>query len=190
MQRQMLKTFGILIALVLALAAVTHASDGEMTARDIPMIGDMEALPVGTEVAPFELKSTAGEPYSFDPKRPGAHLLVFWSIFCEPCRAEMPLIQSYYDHYKDDGFEVVTVVLDGGDLADNIDGFIKQGKFTFHVLLDEETEDGSLVVAEDYMVPGTPTVYVINSEGKITFATVGRTPEEEFEGAIKAALGK
>lgn len=188
MQRQMVKIFGILIALALSFAVMAQAS--EMTARDIPMIGDMEALPVGTQVAPFELKDVEGNAHAFNPKGSGARLLVFWSIFCEPCRAEMPLIQSFLEKYKTDGFDVITVVLDGGDLADNISGFIKQGKFTFKVLLDEETEDGSLVVAEDYMVPGTPTVYLINSEGKITFATVGRTPDEEFEAAIKNALGK
>ena len=190
MQRRMLQTIGYLVILVLTMAVTGYAADEEMTPLDIPMIGDMEALPIGTEVAQFEVKDLAGEPHTFIPSGPGARLLVFWSIFCEPCRAEMPLIQSLYDKYKADGFDVVTVVLDGDDLADNIAGFIKQGKFNFKVLLDEETEDGSLVVAEDYMVPGTPTVYVIDSAGKVTFANVGLTPEEELEGAIRSALGK
>ena len=81
MQRRMLQTIGCLVILVLAMAVAGHAADDEMTPLDIPMIGDMEALPIGSEVAQFEVKDVAGEPYAFIPSGPGARVLVFWSIF-------------------------------------------------------------------------------------------------------------
>jgi len=180
---------GWIAAVLLAVAVVAHSEEKQMTPLDIPMIGDVEALKPGDAAPPFTLKNTEGTPFDFNPAAGKAHLLVFWSIFCEPCRAEMPLIQSLYDKYTAKGFEVISVALDG-DMAEAIGQFAKQGKYTFTVLLDEEDEEGSLVVAENYMVPGTPTIYIIDRAGKVTYAYVGRASEEELEKAINAALGQ
>lgn len=180
---------GLLTALVMAFATPALAEDTTMTPLDIPMIGDMEALQPGEDAPSFTVKDLEGKDYSFVGASPGAKLMVFWSIFCEPCRAEMPLIQSLYDSHKEQGLEVIAVALDG-DLANNIRQFAKQGKYTFTILLDQESEDGSLVVAEDYVVPGTPTIYIIDKNGKITFSKVGRVGETELEKAIQSALGK
>lgn len=93
------------------------------------------------------------------------------------------------DKYKGKGFEVVGVALDG-DLAENIRQFAKQGKYTFRIVLDQESAEGSLVIAESFMVPGTPTIYLVNKEGKITFSKVGRVGEEELDKAILSAMGQ
>jgi len=101
----------------------------------------------------------------------------------------MPLIQSMYDKYKAKGYDVIAVALEG-NMADNIKQFAKQGKYTFRVVLDQESADGSLVVAENWKVPGTPTIYLVNNEGKITFSRVGRLSEQELDKAITEAMGK
>jgi thiol-disulfide isomerase/thioredoxin len=116
-------------------------------------------------------------------------MLIFWSIFCEPCRAEMPMIQGTFEKYKDQGLEVLAVALDG-DLVENIKQFAKQGGYTFRILLDEEDDEGSLVVAENFMVPGTPTIYVVDTKGKVVFSKVGRVDEVVLHKAIEGALGK
>ncbi len=189
----MRKRFGIIIALVvvgvMTVGQMVWAEDTLMTPLDIPMIGDMEALEVGDTVSAFKLYDTEGDRVEFEPLGEGASVLVFWSIFCEPCRAEMPLIQGMHEKYKDKGLTVIAIALDG-DLGENIRQFAKQGGYTFTILLDEESEDGSLVVAEDYMVPGTPTIYVIDGKAKITYSKVGRVGEAEMERAIENALGK
>lgn len=184
------KLFGVL-AFVTAMAVGINASaaDQTMTPLDIPMISDMETLVIGEDAPPFNVKDLDGVPYAFEPTSPGAKMVLFWSIFCEPCRAEMPLVQSMYEKYKDAGFEVVSVALDG-DLAKNIKEFAKHGGYTFTILLDEESEDGSLVVAEEFMVPGTPTIYLVNEQGKITYTRVGRVGEAELEKEILKAMGK
>jgi peroxiredoxin len=175
-------------ALFAASALSALAQEKNMTPLDIPMIGDMQALKVGDDAPAFQAKDTEGKDYAFSPKGNGC-MLIFWSIFCEPCRAEMPLVQAMYDKYKGKGFEVVGVALDG-DLAENIRQFAKQGKYTFRIVLDQESAEGSLVIAESFMVPGTPTIYLINKEGKITFSKVGRVGEEELDKAILSAMGQ
>lgn len=189
MRIRLVTLFGILAALLAMVAVPAFAEEKTMTPLDIPRIGDMEALNLGDKSPAFEAKDIAGSMYSFDPGAAGGKLLVFWSIFCEPCREEMPLVQAMHQKYKDKGLSVVTVALDG-NLDENIRQFVKQGKFTFKVLLDRESEDGSLVVAEKFMVPGTPTLYLVNPEGKITFSKVGRVGESELDKAIIEALGQ
>lgn len=185
--------FGTMIqiaaALLLAVATSAVAAEKTMTPLDVPKIGDMEALRIGEAAPSFETKDLAGKAFSFDGTGPGVKMLVFWSIFCEPCREEMPLVQSLLQKYKDKGLSVISVALDGG-LDENIRQFVKQGKYTFTVLLDQEAADGSLVVAERYMVPGTPTIYVVDTKGKIVFNKVGRASEQELEKVILSVLGK
>jgi len=188
MRIRLVTLFGILAALLAFVAVPAMAEEKTMTPLDIPRIGDMEAIKSGEPAPAFEAKDLEGKVYSFTPAGPGAKVLVFWSIFCEPCREEMPLVQAMHQKFKDKNLSVVTVALDG-NLDENIRQFVKQGKYTFKVLLDEESKDGSLVVAEKFMVPGTPTLYVVNPKGKVTFSKVGRVGEAELEKAIIEALG-
>jgi len=178
-----------LLAGTMLSAATGFADEKSMTPLDIPMIGDVKALQPGDMAPAFQAKDTSGKLFSFTAAAPNARLLVFWSIFCEPCRAEMPLIQSMYEKYKAQGFDVIAVALDG-DLAENIRQFAKQGKYNFRIVLDQESKEGSLVVAESYHVPGTPTIYIVNPQGKITFSRVGRLGEQELDKAILNAMGK
>lgn len=176
-----------MIAALLMTAGLAAAEEKNMTPLDIPMIGDVEALQAGADAPSFEAKEIYGKKYVFDAAAKGGKLVVFWSIFCEPCREEMPLIQSMSAKYKTKGLEVVAVALDG-NLEENIRQFVKQGKYTFTVVTDQESEDGSLVLAEKFMVPGTPTIYIINGKGKVTFTRVGRISEAELEKAVTQAL--
>lgn len=187
--RRRLAAVVVMMAMLALGATALRAEEKTMTPLDIPKIGDMEALKVGDAAPLFDAKEAGGARYTFDPAAPGAKILVFWSIFCEPCREEMPLVQSIYEKNKANGLRVVTIALDG-NLEENIRQFVKQGKFTFTVLLDEESQDGSLVLAEKFMVPGTPTVYVVDPKGKITYSHVGRTSETELNKAVTEAMGR
>ncbi|TAL16822.1 TlpA family protein disulfide reductase [bacterium] len=171
-------------------AMIATAADQAMTPLDIPTLQGVEALKPGADAPDFDVKDTAGKPFHFSGKDSKGSLLVFWSLFCEPCREEMPLIQSLFDRYKDKGLRVLSVALDGDDMGKSITQFAKEKGYTFTLLLDKENEDGSLVVSDAYFIPGTPTLYIVSPEGKIVFSRVGRVGEEELEKAITETLGK
>ncbi|GAB4259396.1 MAG: hypothetical protein Kow0092_07620 [Deferrisomatales bacterium] len=162
----------------------------QMTPLDIPVIGDIHMLEVGDAAPPFTLEDLAGRAVSVGgPSSDKVHLLVFWSIFCEPCKAEMPLIQRLYEKYAGKGLEVVAVAMDGEPMRKSIEGLVKQLGFTFRVVIDKLTPDESFVVADPYGVAGTPTIYIVAQDGKIVFGEVGRTTQEHLEEAIRKALG-
>ncbi len=179
-----------LVAVLWLCGAAVAADKPEMTPLDIPMIGDIEMLQVGSAAPAFILEDVNGVAYDFGAEsQTKAHLLVFWSIFCEPCKAEMPLIQRLYEEFHDQGFEVLAVAMDGEPMKKSIQGLIKQQGYTFKVFIDKLAADESFVVADPFGVAGTPTLYVVAPGGKVVFARLGRTEKADLEAQIRTALG-
>jgi len=157
----------------------------------IPMIEGIKMLEVGAAAPDFSVKDTEGATFHlFDEKGKRSVLLVFWSIFCEPCRTEMPVIQKLHDKFKDTGLVVVSVALDGDPLKSSIVGYVKQEGYTFRVLIDELDAQEMFKVADPYGVAGTPTLYLLDRSGKVALAKAGRVKEEDLEKAVQSALKK
>jgi len=162
----------------------------EMTPRvSVPMIGGIQMKKVGDSAPLFSLDDLEGKP--FDLARSvseGPHLLIFWSIFCEPCKEEMPLIQRLFEQYKSKGFSVLAIAMDGEPMKKSIQGLVRQKGYTFRVFVEKLTKDETYVAADPYGVAGTPTLYLVDRSGKITLAEVGKTSKEVLERAVKKAL--
>jgi peroxiredoxin len=181
---------GAVAGIFLAATGVAFSQEKTMTplSGGVPMIEGIKMLEPGAVAPDFAIKDTDGVLYDYKAekgKRPT--LLVFWSIFCEPCRFEMPVIQKLHDKYKD-SVQVVSVALDGEPLRNSIVGFVKQEGYTFRVLVDELDEKEMFKVADPYGVAGTPTVYIVDRAGKVALAKVGRFKEEELDKAIQSVM--
>ena len=190
MRRERVVVLGLLSASLLVASLALGAQKSEMTPLDIPMIGDIEMLKVGDKAPLFVLEDLDGKVLDMAKDISAkVHLMVFWSIFCEPCKAEMPLIQRLFEEYRDRGFEVVAIAMDGEPMKKSIQGLVKQQGYTFRVFIDQLAPDESFVAADPYGVAGTPTLYVVARDGRVTFAEVGRASKETLEAAIQKALG-
>jgi peroxiredoxin len=160
-----------------------------MSGKDIPMIEGIEMLKVGSKAPLFEIKDLKGNAFNISQHLGQKQfLLVFWSIFCEPCRYEMPLIQTMHKKYGNKDLEVLAVAIDGDPLKNAIAGFVKQEGFSFRVLIDELDENEYFKVADPYGVAGTPTIYIVDKSGKIAFSKVGSITEKELEKEITNVL--
>jgi len=190
MSRERVLVLGLLGAGLLVASLALGAQKSEMTPLDIPMIGDIEMLKVGDKAPLFALEDLDGKTLDMAKEATTkVHLMVFWSIFCEPCKAEMPLIQRLYEENRDKGFEVVAVAMDGEPMKKSIQGLVKQQAYTFRVFIDKLAPDESFVAADPYGVAGTPTLYLVGRDGRVTFAEVGRASKETLEEAIRKAVG-
>jgi len=173
--------------IVTAIARDSHALE-DLT--PIPMISGIEMLKVGDKVPDFTVGDLEGNAFNMkstlDSKK--GVLIFFWSIFCEPCKAELPVIQELSRAYKEKGIEFVGVAIDGSPMKDAISAFVKQENYGFLALIDELNPDESFKVSDPYGVAGTPTVYIIDSSGVVRFARVGRASREELEKIIKQVL--
>ena len=189
--RSMIPALSVVVALLASSGALAQEKTMTPLSGGVPMIEGIKPLEVGASAPDFTIRDTGGAPVHFAEdmtKRPT--LLVFWSIFCEPCRIEMPIIERLYEKHREAGLSVLAIALDGEPLKSSIVGFVKQEGYTFRVLIDELDEKEMFKVADPYGVGGTPTIYLVDRTGKIAFAKVGRFKEEELEKAIQSVLKK
>jgi peroxiredoxin len=159
-------------------------------ATPIPMISGIEMLKVGDTAPDFTVGDLDGVKFNMKStlEVKNGVLIFFWSIFCEPCKAELPVIQELSRAYREKGIEFVGVSIDGYPMKDAIAAFLKQEDYGFVPLLDELNPDESFQVSDPYGVAGTPTLYILDSDGVVRFAKVGRASEEELEEIIKQIL--
>jgi len=114
-------------------------------------------------------------------------LISFWATYCEPCKAEMPIIEQLHGRYAKDGLKIVSVALDGADTVAGVRPFIKRQRYSFDVVVDE---DGT--ISQAYNPAGTaPFTVIIGKNGKIAKQIEGFQASEAqmLENEVKALLG-
>jgi peroxiredoxin len=179
----------LLIVCLLVFPALATAEEGFTPSAAIPVIKGMELLTLGTKAPLFNVKDLNGAEFDLSKELgKNSFLLVFWSIYCEPCREEMPLIEKTYNQFKSKGLEVLAVNMDGDPFLDATRGFIKQSKYTFRVLMDELQQEGNFKIADPYNVAGTPVIYLIDKKGVISATKLGRVGEAELTQLVEKLL--
>jgi peroxiredoxin len=143
-------------------------------------------------IAPdFTVRDVEGHPFRLTEevsRKPV--LLLFWSVFCDPCRAEMAILQKAHDKYAGRDLTVVAVAVDGEPLRNTIGGFARQEGYTFKVLVDELDAMEKWKVADAYGVAVTPTLLLLEKGGKVSLRMGGKIREDELEKAVSSLLKK
>ena len=143
-------------------------------------------------IAPdFTVPDVEGHPFRLSEEvSRNPVLLLFWSVFCDPCRAEMANLQKVQDRYAGRDLTVVAVAVDGGPLRKIIGGFARQEGYTFKVLVDELDAVGVWKVADAYGVAVTPTLLLLGKGGTVSLRKGGKIREDELEKAVSSLLKK
>ena len=156
-----------------------HGGEGTRLAEPGMIAPDFTVLDAGGH--PFRLsEEVSGKPV----------LLLFWSVFCDLCRAEMAILQKAHDKYADRDLAVVAVAVDGEPLRNTIGGFARQEGYTFKILVDELDPTGVWKVADPYGVAVTPTLLLLEKGGKVLLRRGGKIREDEIEKAVSSLLKK
>jgi peroxiredoxin len=136
----------------------------------------------------FELETLSGAT-----ERLGDHLgkevvlVDFWATFCEPCLASMPHLDALYRKYKDSGFVVLGVSIDGPDSIAQVRSEVGKLGVTFPILLDQETR----VVGLYNPKTSAPYSVLIGRDGRILAKREGyAVGSNALEADIVAALGR
>ncbi len=69
-------------------------------------------IEVGEPAPNIEGTLLDGKPFSLSNNKGKVVLVNFWASWCEPCREEMPAIESYLKKNKAKGFEVLAITVD------------------------------------------------------------------------------
>ncbi|MGO4290669.1 TlpA family protein disulfide reductase [Chitinophaga sp. RAB17] len=116
-------------------------------------------------------------------KYKGKYLLVdFWASWCGPCRQAIPKVKELYAAYKDKGFEVVSISIDTDKNAWK--KAMKEEEMPWEQMLSDNKDK----TMEQFQFSGIPTMYLVDSEGKIMERFTGYS--DEAAAKIKESLNK
>lgn len=119
---------------------------------------------VGQYAPEFELTDLSGKSHTLsDLRAKGPVLLVFWSTKCHVCHAMIPQFKKVYQDYKNLTFVAVNV---GFEDKEEVDDYAFEFKLPYLILNED---DKKADVAEAYRLQGTPTMELIDTDGKVLY---------------------
>ncbi|PAB58385.1 TlpA family protein disulfide reductase [Anaeromicrobium sediminis] len=143
-----------------------------------------EELAVGKPAPKFTLKDLNGKDVSLSDYKGKIVLINFWATWCAYCDMEMPDLEKL-NKENDDLVVLAVNVREGKDIVEK---YIKEGKYTFPVALDESGD-----VSAKYLVSAFPTTYFVDKEGLLLGAVPGMMTAaqmDEIVGNIRAEIEK
>jgi len=109
----------------------------------------------------------------------------FWATWCAPCRKSLPWMEQMHEKYKDLGFTIIGVNMDGK--ADVAQKFARANGVKFTIARDPKGK-----IAEAFGVRGMPSSYLIGRNGKIIYSHEGfrSSDKSSLEQHFKKALAQ
>lgn len=189
--------------------------DSEMALEYAKFISTMELqyaaqmanqrIQVGQPAPDIQLTDPYGKKFSLADLRGKVVLLDFWASWCGPCRRENPNVVKVYDKYKDQGFTVFSVSLDGldersrarlGDDQNTLDAQLDNSrdrwikaisddnlKWPYHV---SDLQKWNSAPAATYGVRSIPRTFLIDRNGNI--AALNLRGAEQIEAALQQII--
>lgn len=123
-----------------------------------------------------------------DSLAPGAGKVVlvdFWASWCEPCRHSFPWMNDMQKKYANDGLVIVAVNVDNDRAA--AERFLDENPTELEIRYDDDRS-----LARRFEVVAMPSSFLLDENGQVVEQHMGFKvlKQDEYEAAIKAALGK
>lgn len=164
------------IGLFAALVFVSFASSCFAQLPVIRFVRDPDPAP------DFKLKEIAGNDLSLEASRGKVVLLNFWATWCGPCREEIPELIALQNRYKD-RLQIIGLVVDDDDEKEIRSVIASEGINYPVAMADSDTRFAYGGIA------ALPTVFVINTEGRVVQKHVGLFNPALYETEVRALLG-
>ncbi len=160
-------------------------------------------IKVGMDAPEIELPSPQGNVMKLSDYKGKVVLIDFWASWCRPCRRANPHVVEIYNKYKDQGFDVFSVSLDG--LDDRSKQRLQNDPTQIKIQTDRQKERWIQAIEKDklawaghvsdlkkwnstaaatYGVSSIPKTFLVGRDGKISAVD----PRYNLEEAVKSAL--
>lgn len=169
-----LKLGAIVAALAVGFALVPRAMTSCRSATG-------EEAPDFTAALVANAPSPGDETLTLSALRGRPVLLDFWATWCQPCRAEAPIVNAVAKRYKDRGLVVIGVNTSDGEGSAAL--HVRHLGLTFPIVYDANN-----TIARDFRVANLPTLVVVSKEGKIVAVRHGVTAESDLDDIVRRIL--
>ena len=128
----------------------------------------------------FAARDLQGRTVRLSDLRGKVVFLNLWATWCEPCRQEMPAMETLYREFARDDFAMLAVSEDASGL-EAVQPYVAQFGFTFPILLSPEGE-----VGHKYGITGYPETFIIDKTGQVVVHFIG--PRNWADSSVRAML--
>ncbi len=139
---------------------------------------------VGQQFAGLTARAADGTAVQVGNGRP--QLVYFWSLYCDPCRVELPAVAALAARFQKRGLGVAALNVDSAALAQRVERFVGPHEGLPSVLDGEAGEGAGWSHALGVRV--TPTLVLFDGRGTITYAVSGHVDQGVLEAEIQQLL--
>jgi len=133
-----------------------------------------------TVVKDWTLTDATGTTVNYySDSRGSVSVILFWATWCPFCRTLMPHLQIIADEFEASKVKFYALnVWEDGDPQK----YFRENGYTFRLLLMGD------LVAEDYGVPGTPGLFVLDKNHRIVYLRRSGENDDDVEVAVREAI--
>jgi peroxiredoxin len=127
----------------------------------------------------FTLPDLEGKPRTLSEFRGKWVVVNYWATWCPPCREELPELEVFHANHQEKDAVVLGVNLEKIS-PERLREFVEEQFISFPVLRGQPRSRTELGV-----VPGLPTTYLVDPEGRVAARQVGPLTLERLEKFIE-----
>ncbi len=131
-------------------------------------------VPVEYDVPKLALANLSGKPESLEDYEGQVVLVNLWATWCPPCKAELPVLQAYYEDHVAEGFVILGV--DSQEKPEAVEKYITTTDVTYPIWIDEKGEAGKA-----FNTFTLPASFVIDRKGTVRLAWTGAISKSMLE---------
>lgn len=139
---------------------------------------------VGKPAPPLDLQDINGKQVSLTNFKGHPLVVNFWATYCDPCKLEMPWLETFSKRYASDGFDVIGVTYDSEVGVPTISKDVHKLGVTYPILLSNAKAE------KDYLgnTDGLPMSFYVDRAGKVIQVTVGLGSQDQLEAMVKQTI--